>query len=285
MKIAYLTDSSTMFKDVDEYTSKDNHFFIPLHIMIDSLDYLEGVNLDREKVIKLMKEEKLASTSQPSPLEIEDIVDQIVDAKFDVLVSCPIGSGFSGTQEAIYANATEKGLTVINLDSKGCGPLQLAAIHMFEASIAEGLTLSQAQEKVQHMLDVSDCYTIVDDLNHLKRGGRLSATSAALGSILKVKPILKCNKELGGKLDVIKKVRTKTKAYDALIELALSDLNIDEYKLTVAHFAALENAKMLKDMILSKYPDKKIDIIDLSVVVGAHTGLGCVALFPVRYLD
>lgn len=285
MKIAYLTDSSTMFKDLNEYLSKDNHFFIPLHIIIDKFDYLEGVDLDKDNVIKLMKADKLARTSQPSPAEIEDKIDEIIAAKYDVLVSCPIGSGFSGTQEAIYTNATQKGITVINLDSKGCGPLQYAAIKMFEESIAAGMTLSQAQEKVQHMLDVSDCYTIVDDLNHLKRGGRLSATSAAIGSFLKVKPILKCNKAAGGKLDVIMKVRTKTKAYDSLIELALNDLNIDEYKLSIAHFDALENAEMLKEMILKKYPKQDIEIIELSFVVGAHTGLGAVALFPVRYLN
>lgn len=285
MKIAYLTDSSTMFKDIDKYTSADNHFLIPLHIMIDEFDYLEGVDLDKDNVIKLMKQGKLAKTSQPSPQEIEAVIDEIAADKFDVVVSCPIGSGFSATQESIYSQASEKDLTVINLDSKGCGPSQLAAIKMFEEAIAAGMTLSKAQAKVQHMLDVSDCYTIVDDLNHLKRGGRLSATGSAVGTVLKVKLILKCNKEFGGKLDVVKKVRTKIKAYDALIELALADLNLDEYKLTIAHFDALEGAETLKKMILEKYPGQKIDIIDLSIVIGAHTGLGAVALFPVRYVD
>lgn len=285
MKIAYLTDSSTMFEDINEYISKTNYFFIPLHIIIDKYDYLEGINLDRDNVIKLMKMDKLASTSQPSPAEIESKIDEIIADKYDVLVSCSIGSGFSGTQEAIYTGAEQKGITVINLDSKGCGPLQYAAIKMFEDSIAAGMTLSQAQEKVQHMLDVSDCYTIVDDLNHLKRGGRLSNTSAAIGSFLRVKPILKCNKEFGGKLDVIMKVRTKTKAFESLIETALGDLKMDEYKLSIAHAGALDDAQGLKEMILKKYPHQNIEIIELSFVVGAHTGLGAIALFTVRCLN
>lgn len=280
MKIAYLIDSSSMIDDVQEFCRVEGNFFMPIHIMIDEYDFLEGVNLDRNKVISLIESGSLPTTSLPSPLEMEDILTKIVDAGYDTLVCSLLGSGLSATQETFLSTARNFDLKVYNLDSKGAGLIQIHAIDLFKKYLNDGMDINEVSNKVQEMLDNSRALTVVDDLSHLKRGGRITSSAALIGGMLKIKPILECQKDLNGKLDVIEKVRTLKKAYIQMCDVTLKDIDISKYHICIAHYESLENAKVLEE-IVKEYvnADTKIIVHDLSAVIGAHTGIGAVALF------
>lgn len=282
MKIAYLVDSSISINENDRLLDEDDCFFVPLHIIIDKVDYLDDREANRNELIEKMISGKNVSTSQPAYGEVDAVLDEIISMGYDVLVCSLIGSGLSGTQNVVYSCAIEKKLTIVNLDSKGVGAMQIHAVKMFKKELAKGGSLLEIQAKVQHMLDVSNCYAIVDDLSYLKKGGRISSSSALVGSLLKIKPIVMCSKELCGKVINIDKVRTRKKAYEKLVEIVLNDIDVDEYNVVVANFAAEKYAKMLREVILDKYPDAVIDTMDLCFAIGAHTGPNTVALFTVR---
>ncbi|MDH6603605.1 DegV family protein with EDD domain [Bacilli bacterium PM5-9] len=282
MKIAYLVDSSISLASNDKILDNEDCFFLPLHIIIDKIDYLDDGNIDRNTLIDKVKNAKNVTTSQPAYGEVEYVIENIIKAGYDVIVCSLIGSGISGTQNVVYSCAIDKKITVVNLDSRGVGPMQIYAIKMFKDEVAKGASLLEVQAKVQHMLDVSNCYAIVDDLSYLKRGGRISGSSAVVGSLLKIKPIVMCSKKQNGKVVNIDKVRTRKKAYDQLEKIAFENIDVDEYMIVIGSYDADEYAKALKEVIISKYPDIVVDIMDLCFAIGAHTGPNTVALFTVR---
>lgn len=281
MKIAYLLDSSISKADNDDILMQEDCFFIPLHIVIDTQDYLDNEDLNRKDIIEQIKNADSITTSQPGFGEIEITLDEIVNLGYDVLVTSLIGSGLSSTQNAVYVSALEKKIAVVNLDSRGVGAMQIKAVKMFKEEIAKGGSLLDVQAKVQHMLDVSNCYAIVDDLAYLKRGGRISSSSALVGSFLKVKPIVKCNKKLFGKVETIAKVRTRKKAYEEITKLAFVDIDLDEYNIVIGSFDADDMAVELKEYIENNY-STIVEIMDLCFAIGVHTGPNTIALFSVR---
>lgn len=281
MKIAYLLDSSISIAKDDDLLEQEDCFFIPIHIIIDDQDYLDDASLNRKEIIEKIKNADKVTTSQPSVGEVELVLDEIIAAGYDVLVTSLIGSGLSGTQNVVYSGALTKQITVVNLDSRGVGPMQVKAVKMFKEEINKGGSLLDVQAKVQHMLDVSNCYAIVDDLSYLKKGGRITASSAFVGSLLKVKPIIKTNKELFGKVENVAKVRTRKKAYAELVKLAFKDIDLDEYNIVIGSFDADEYAAELKEYIEDNF-SCVVDIMDLCFVIGIHTGPNTIALFSVR---
>jgi DegV family protein with EDD domain len=283
MKIAYLTDSSISINSDDKFLNNEDVFFIPLHIIIDDVDYLDDGKYDREQLIQDVFKAKKASTSQPSPGEVKILLDDIKAKGFDVLVCACLGSGLSGTQNVIYSVAIESKLTIVNLDSRGAGPMQVAALKMFKKELATGLSLSDVQAKVQHMLDVSNCYALVDNLNYLQKGGRISLASAKFGTLLKIKPLVMCNKEMNGRVVPYDKVRTRSKALIRLVETSFKDIDEDsEYDVAIGEFDAKEDSKILKNIINEMHPNVKVEIMDLCFAIGVHTGPNTLVLFTIR---
>lgn len=282
MRIAYVVDSSISLSNHDDFFSNEDCFFLPLHIMIDGTDYLDDNTLKREEIITQMVNAKKVWSSQPAIGEVELLLDKIISLGYDVVVTSFIGSGISGTQNTFYAAAIEKKLTIVSLDSKGVGPMNIVAIRMFKDLVAKGGSLVDIQSKVQHMLDVSDCYAIVDDLYHLKKGGRISMTSAIVGNLLRVKPIVMCSKELNGKVISIAKERTRKKAYETVLHDATKDLNMSEYRVVIGDFAADEYSKQMADYVKEKYPNVLVEIMDLCYAIGVHTGPKTIAMFLIR---
>ena len=147
---------------------------------------------------------------------------------------------------------------------------------MFEANIS----LDEIIKKLQNIADSCETVLLCDDLDHMKRGGRLTPMAAALGGLLKIKPILHIGKSTNGKVDVLDKVRTMTRAQDRVIK-HLKELNVDSsYTFIVAHVDALEAAKEYAQKIENQIEGAKVKVkvIDLVSAVGIHTGLGCLAL-------
>ena len=143
---------------------------------------------------------------------------------------------------------------------------------------ADANIIDEIIKKLQSIADSCETVLLCDDLDHMKRGGRLTPMAAALGGLLKIKPVLHIGKSTNGKVDVLDKVRTMKRAQDRVIK-HLKELNVDSnYTFIVAHVDALDAAKEYAQKIESQIEGAKVKVINLVSAVGIHTGLGCLAL-------
>ena len=135
------------------------------------------------------------------------------------------------------------------------------------------------------MIDTTNTLILPSDMQHLKRGGRLTPLAATLAGLLKIKPILEINRRTQGRIDVKEKVRTYTRALERAVQIMKED-NIDEhYSITIAHVDAPQTAEQLAAILRRTFPKTEIQIIKLVNVVAVHTGLNTQAIQYFRKLD
>lgn len=129
----------------------------------------------------------------------------------------------------------------------------------------------------------SNSLILVKDLQHLKRGGRLTPMAAALAGLLKIYPILHLNKNTEGRIDVLNKVRTEKRADTYAIDKVIDDIDIEHTNIYIIHSDFLEGANHFKKCFIEKgVPEENIHINYISSVISVHTGLGCIALQYIR---
>ena len=143
---------------------------------------------------------------------------------------------------------------------------------------AEGMSIDQLSEwLLNNRLNVCQWFT-VDDLGHLKRGGRVSAIASVVGTMLGVKPVLHVNNE--GRLIPVTKARGRKKSLEALVErMELTCINPQEQVIFIGHGDCLDDAKLVENMIREKMKVKDVVINHIGTVIGSHSGPGTVALF------
>ncbi|MEG0686550.1 MAG: DegV family protein, partial [Erysipelotrichales bacterium] len=231
-KIAFVLDSSCFLSEKEVHDL--GCYFIPLHVIIEGEDYLEGKNLDKDKLIQAIKDKKSVTTSQPSPGEVMELIKQIKKDGYDSAVVSMIGTGLSRTLENMMHMSAMEDFKLYAIDSGSVGNAQLYPLLKAKKLVEGGMNPEQAVEEVK--IDIDSSYTLLlpDDLFHLSRGGRITPTVAALGSMLKIKPILTLVVEEGGEIDIIEKVRTTKKAIKEMSTKSLKDVTMDTHDVIVA---------------------------------------------------
>lgn len=258
---------------------------IPLTFEIEGKSYLDhpkdsGWNL-HEFYDKLRNGEKSVTSLINTGTFIEEFTPILQDG-FDILYIA-FSSALSGTYNSCMIAIEElKGsypdAKMIAIDSKcasvGEGLLVYSAAKKKEA----GMNIEDLQDWIQeNMLKVCHWFT-VDDLNHLKRGGRVSALSATIGTALNIKPVLHVDNE--GHLIPMEKVRGRKKSIVELFHhMEKTCINPEEQTIFIGHGDTKEDAEYLADLIKEKLPVKEIIITYVGPVVGTHSGPGTIALF------
>ena len=141
-----------------------------------------------------------------------------------------------------------------------------------------GKSLDEIVSRLNRIVETADTILIFEDLQHMRRGGRLTPAAALLGGLLKIKPVLHLDKSTQGRVDVLAKPRTLSKAQSSVIERLKSLHVTKDYQFIIAHVDVLDNAKAYKEKIEAAFEGAQVQIIDLVSAVGVHTGLGCLAL-------
>ena len=224
-----------------------------------------------------------ASTSLIGISEYYDVFKQITDSGEGVLC-VPLSSGISGSfgsalsaREQILAQKPEAKVQVVDSLAASLG-LGLLIDHVLK-NRARGMSLEEnARWIIENRLKVHHWFT-VDDLNHLYRGGRLSRSSALIGSMLRIKPVLHVNRE--GRLVAFEKVQGRKRSLKALADMALEHLSPQYGRgCFISHADAPEDAEYVAGLIKDRIPAVgEIFISPIGAVVGAHAGPGTVALF------
>lgn len=265
-----------------EYVQEKNIPIISLSYIIDGVTYKDMDGLSGKEFFDKIRAGAMPTTSQVNPEQAKDAFLPFVKEGKDIL-HIAFTSGLSGTYNSTRIAAEElceeyPDRKIIVVDSLcaclGEGLLLYKAVEMKE----QGKSLEEIAEWVEsNKLHI--CHDVtVDDLFHLYRGGRVSKTSAVLGTIIKIKPIIHVNEE--GKLIVIGKERGRKKALMTLVDrMEEKSQGFENDTVFITHGDALEDAEFLKAEIQKRFGIEKIMINGIGSVIGSHTGPGVIAIF------
>lgn len=276
MKLAVITDSSAFLPD--SLRGNDHLFVLDIPVVIAGETYVEGKNLIASEFYeKMAAADDLPKTSQPSVAELEETLTRLASEDYTHVLGLFLSSGISGFYQNIqYIKDEFPDLKIAFPDSKiTSAPLGLMVENALTWA-AEGQDFEEILLKIQRQIDGTSAFIMVDDLNHLVKGGRLSNGAAILGNLLSIKPILYFN--AAGVIEVFEKIRTEKKAIKRLIEVVEEKTVSASYQVMVIHGNAEEKAKSLRQQLIAAGIADDISLATFGSVIGTHLGEGSVAL-------
>lgn len=286
MKIAVVTDSTAYLPQ--ETVEKYNIKVVPIPFIIDGQVYNEGEDISTAEFYeKLRTSETFPSTSQPAVGELIELYQSLGKEGYDTVISIHLASTISGLHQTLVNLADE--LTDIKLvpyDSQITvmlmGNLVIEAARLAQA----GASLDEILGRLDALRATTNEYFIVDDLQNLVRGGRLSNASAFIGNVLKIKPILTFDND-SHKIVAFEKVRSTKRALKRVEDLFTEEMAHINYpvRIIVIHANDLPAAEKWQAKLRTQYPDCQIDISYFGPVIGTHLGEKALALAWMRDID
>ena len=276
MKLAVITDSSAyLSKDT---LQREDLFVLDIPVNIDGEEYVEGINLTAEEFYqKMAQASELPKTSQPSIAKLDEILTALKEQGYTHALGLFLSSGISGFYQNIqYMVDDYEGLTIAFPDTLiTSAPLGIMVESVFNWR-DQGDDFAIIQDKLAIQISHTSAFIMVDDLDHLVKGGRLSNGAAILGNLLSIKPILYFNDQ--GVIEVYEKVRTEKKATKRLIEIIKETTASGQYRIIVIHGNASEKAEELRQHLLESGVGTDISLATFGSVIGTHLGAGSIAL-------
>lgn len=276
MKLAVITDSSAYLNK--EILNREDLFILDIPVNIDGQEYIEGVNLTAEEFYqKMAQASELPKTSQPSIAKLDEILTSLKEKGYTHVLGLFLSSGISGFYQNIqYMLDDYEGLTIAFPDTLiTSAPLGIMVESVFRWR-DQGDDFVIIQDKLAIQISHTSAFIMVDDLDHLVKGGRLSNGAALLGNLLSIKPILYFNKH--GVIEVYEKVRTEKKATKRLIEIIKETTASGQYRVIVIHGNSPEKAEELRQHLLESGVGTDISLATFGSVIGTHLGAGSIAL-------
>ena len=276
MKLAVITDSSAFLQA--ETLRKEDLFVLDIPVNIDGQEYVEGVNLTAQEFYeKMASASELPKTSQPSIAKLDEILSSLKDKGYTHALGLFLSSGISGFHQNIqYMKDEYEGLTIAFPDTRiTSAPLGYMVESTFKWA-EQGDSFESILDKVTEQIENTSAFIMVDDLDHLVKGGRLSNGAAILGNLLSIKPILYFNDQ--GVIEVYEKVRTEKKATKRLVEIVKEATAIGNYQITVIHGNAPQKAADLRQLLIDGGVATDVSIATFGSVIGTHLGEGSIAL-------
>ena len=283
-KVAIITDSNSGISQVE--AEGLGIFVVPMPFIINDETLFEDINLTKEQFFEKLKDDADISTTQPSPEQVMNLWDEVLAKGYDEIIHIPMSSGLSGscsTAMALSQDDDYEGKVFVVDNQRISVTLRQAVLDALEMS-KEGKNATEIHDKLMDMKMESSIYIMLDTLKYLKKGGRITPAAAALGTILKLKPVLQIQ---GEKLDAFAKARTLNQAKSIMINAVKSDIenrfggDVNNVWLEIAHTQNFEEAENLKQEVLKiwpEYPAENIVTDQLSLSVSCHIGPGALAL-------
>ncbi|MEN2112400.1 DegV family protein [Streptococcus pneumoniae] len=276
MKLAVFTDSSAYLSE--EILQREDLFVLDIPVNIDGEEYVEGINLSAEEFYqKMAQASELPKTSQPSIAKLDEILTSLKEQGYTHALGLFLSSGISGFYQNIqYMVDDYEGLTIAFPDTLiTSAPLGIMVESVFNWR-DQGDDFASIQDKLAIQISRTSAFIMVDDLDHLVKGGRLSNGAAILGNLLSIKPILYFNDQ--GVIEVYEKVRTEKKATKRLIEIIKETTASGQYRVIVIHGNDPEKAEELRQHLLDFGLGSDVSLATFGSVIGTHLGAGSIAL-------
>ena len=286
-KVAILTDSNSGI--TQEEAKKNGIYVIPTPVYINDEVFYEGVDLTTETFFARQAEGADIKTSMPVMGDVIDKWDELLE-KYDEVVYIPLSSGLSGSYNAAQMLAEddyEGKVEVVN--NQRISVTMKISVYEAKKMADQGKSAADIREILERTRFESNIYIMVDTLEFLKKGGRITPAVAAIGSLLKIKPVLQIR---GEKLDSFAKARTVKQGKQIMMDAIAKDMaegwNDPEGEHTIiamAHTQNEEEIEKFKEEALQRWPNRDIMIDPLSLVVSGHIGPGALAITCTKKIE
>ena len=277
MSVAIVTDSTASLPD--DLVASHGITVVPLHVVLGGKQYSEGVDISRAELGDALRKSSSVTTSRPSPQAFLEAYEEAAAAGADAVVSVHISSDMSGTVGSASLAAGQSPIPVVVVDSRSVGMALGYAVLSAAVAARQGLDATTVADIAETRARAATVIFYVDTLEHLRRGGRIGAASALLGSALAIKPLLALT---DGHINPIEKVRTASRALSRLEELSLDAVDAAGARgvdIAVHHLDSQARAGDLADRLRAKVPaSTTVILVELGAVVGAHVGPGTIAV-------
>lgn len=255
---------------------------IPMPFYINGELYFEGVNLDADGFYKHLADNSEVNTSQPAPGDVMRIWDELLKEKEEIIY-IPMSSSLSGSCQTAEVLSQDYDNKVHVVDNRRISVTQLQSVKDAVNLAKKGMSGEEIKKILEDRQYQSSIYVTPDDLDYLKKGGRITPAVASVAKVLNIKPVLEIQ---GKKLDVFKKVRGMKQARRIMKQAIRNDLenrfsDIDTMKIYAAYTSNIELGKLWKNELEEEFPGYEIELYPLSLSVSCHIGpeslgIGCV---------
>lgn len=276
MKVAVMTDNNAGFKPSEAKALGIHLIYTP--IIIEENVFFQDKNITEDEFYRQLAEGKDITTSMPSPGDVMDMWDRLLNEGYDEVVYIPLSSGLSNSCHS-----------AIQLSEEYDGKVQVVDDHRISVTMRQsaldakwmadnGKSAKEIKEALEENAYNSVIFLTVDDLKYLKKGGRVTPTAAALATVLNIKPVLTT---VGGKFDAVEKVRGMKKSVSKLLDYSedfmkklLAQYSIEKIRVGAAgSFRKAEDAEAWLNQVKERFENVTDVYYDpLSLVVGTHTG-------------
>ncbi len=279
MSIAFVTDSNSGITQAEG--EKLGISVLPMPFMIDGETYLEDINLTQEKFYEMLALGADISTSQPSPETVTSLWDDLLK-EHEMIVHIPMSSGLSGSCQTAMMLAQDYEGRVLVVDNQRISVTQRQSVLDGMEMAKRGFSAEQIKDELERTRFDSVIYIMVDTLKYLKKGGRITPAAAALGTLLRIKPVLIIE---GEKLDAFSKARTMKQAKATMLAAVQKDMEVRFHQLKPEeahiHFAHTQNAGAAAewmDEVREMFPGASYYAAPLSLSIACHIGPGALAV-------
>ena len=279
-KIAIVTDSNSGITQAEG--ARRGIHVLPMPFMIDEVTYYEDIDLTQEQFYEKLKSGANIATSQPSPDSVTSLWDKLLQ-EYDEIVHIPMSSGLSGSCQSAMAFAADYDGRVQVVNNQRISVTQRQSALDALQLAAAGKNAAEIKEFLENDKFNSSIYIMLDTLYYLKKGGRITPAAAAIGTMLRLKPVLTIQ---GEKLDALAKARTTSQGKSMMINAIKKDINerfggMTEDKhiwLQIAYTHDRAAAEQFRTEVETEFPGYDIHIDPLSLSVACHIGPGSLAL-------
>ena len=286
-KIAVVTDSNS---GITQSKAKEMGLYvIPMPFFIDEKEYFEDITLTQDEFYQKLADDADISTSQPSPDSVLALWDELLK-EYDEIVHIPMSSGLSGSCQTAIMLADDYDGRVQVVNNQRISVTQLSSCKDALKLIEAGKTAEEIKNILEEDKFNASIYIMLDTLYYLKKGGRITPAAAALGTLLKLKPVLQIQ---GEKLDAFAKARTSNQGRSIMINAVKNDienrfggLKPEEVTIMLAYTFDKEIAESYKKEVEEALPGYEVVLINpLSLSVACHIGPGAWGITCIKKLS
>jgi len=280
-KIAIVTDSNSGITQAEG--KKLGIYVLPMPFDIDGQQYFEDINLTQEQFYEKLTGDADVSTSQPSPDAVMSLWDDLLKNQgYEEIVHIPMSSGLSSSCSTAMMLAQDYDGKVQVVDNQRISVTQKISVTDALKMAESGMSAADIKRILEEQKFESSIYIMVDTLKYLKKGGRITPAAAALGTLLRLKPVLQIQ---GEKLDAFAKARTVKQAKRIMLDAVHKDIetrmggeaNMDKLHIAAAYTPG-DGVEQWLEEIKKEFPDKEIVMDPLSLSVSCHIGPGALAV-------
>lgn len=279
-KIAIMTDSNSGITQKEAEVLRIR--VLPMPFLIDGETFFEEISLTQEQFYERLAQDVDISTSQPSPEDVTKAWEELLEEN-ESIVYIPMSSGLSGSCQTAIMLADDYEGKVQVVDNQRISVTQRQSVLDAIELAKEGKTAVQIKEILEANKFESSIYIMLDTFKYLKKGGRITPAAAALGSALRLKPVLQIQ---GEKLDAFSIARTKKQGVSKMLAAIEEDIktrfggldNMENIHMEVAHTVNEEAALELVEMIKERFGVETVDMYPLSLSISCHIGAGSLAV-------